>query len=95
MDLPTIQTNIWDAVLAVPVVLIVTELIKWITRIPHKYIPTVATILGVLISVFYSHRHDLPAGLFMGFFYGNAAVGTYAGMKTALTAYRKSNVSYD
>lgn len=90
MDFPTIHTNIWDAVIAVPFVLITTEFIKWTTKIPHKYVPTVATILGLLISVFYSHRHDLSAGLFMGFFYGSAAVGSYAGLKTAWLAYRSS-----
>lgn len=30
MDFPTIHTNFWDAVIGVPVVLIVTQLIKWL-----------------------------------------------------------------
>lgn len=68
MDFPTIQTNFWDAVIAVPVVMIMTQLLKMMIKIPKKYVPTIALALGLLISVFISHRHSLVAGLFMGWF---------------------------
>jgi hypothetical protein len=33
-----------------------------------------------------SHRHNLVAGLFMGWFYGYAAIGFYASLKTTILA---------
>ncbi|WP_453991528.1 hypothetical protein [Bacillus nitroreducens] len=88
MDFPTIHTNVWDAVIAVPVVLVVTQLIKSLLKVPKKYIPTIATILGLGISIFISHRHNLAAGIFMGWFYGSAAIGSYASLKTSILAFR-------
>jgi hypothetical protein len=89
MDFPTIQTNFWDAVIAVPAVMILTQLIKIFFHIPKKFVPTVALVLGLLISIFISHRHHLTAGVFMGWFYGYAAIGNYAALKTAIIAFRK------
>lgn len=89
MTFPVIHTNFWDAVLAVPLVMILTQLIKIFTPIPRTFVPTLAIILGLLISVFYSHRHHLVAGLFMGYFYGYAAIGNYASLKTSLLALQK------
>ncbi|WP_283153677.1 hypothetical protein [Guptibacillus hwajinpoensis] len=89
MTFPVIHTNFWDAVLAVPVVMILTQLIKILTRIPRTFVPTLAIILGLVISVFYSHPHHLVAGIFMGYFYGYAAIGNYASLKTSLLALKK------
>ncbi|WP_273851524.1 hypothetical protein [Guptibacillus spartinae] len=89
MTFPVVHTNFWDAVLAIPLVMILTQLIKIFTPIPRTFVPTLAIILGLLISVFYSHRHHLVAGLFMGYFYGYAAIGNYASLKTTLLAYKK------
>lgn len=87
MDFPTIQTNFWDAVIAVPVVMIITQLLKIFFKIPKKYVPTIALALGLFISVFISHRHSLVAGLFMGWFYGYSAIGSYASLKTTILSY--------
>ncbi|MBS2970523.1 hypothetical protein J9317_17390 [Metabacillus sp. KIGAM252] len=89
-EFPVIHTNFWDVVLAVPAIIILTQLIKIFLPIPRPYIPTVASILGLMISIFFSHRHNLWAGLFMGFFYGSAAIGSYASLKTSILAYRES-----
>ena len=67
MDFPTIHTNFWDAVIAVPVVMILTQIIKKTFKI-QKHVPLVATILGYAISIFISHRGDLVAGILMGYF---------------------------
>jgi hypothetical protein len=91
MSFPDIHTNFWDAVIAVPLIVIITQFFK-IFPIPRKYFPTIASALGFLISVFISHRHDLTAGLFMGGFYGAAAIGTYSSLKTALLAYRRKYI---
>lgn len=88
MKFPDIQTNFWDAVIAVPLTVILTQLFKFFP-IPHKYFPTIASLIGFIISIFYSHRGDLGAGIFMGGFYGAAAIGLYSSLKTVLLSYRK------
>ncbi|WP_420535555.1 hypothetical protein [Alkalihalobacillus pseudalcaliphilus] len=85
---PDIQTNFWDATLAVPTIIIVTQILKITFKLNKAWVPTLANIIGYSVSIFISHRHDLAAGIFMGFFYGAAAIGTYASIKTALRAYR-------
>jgi hypothetical protein len=89
MNFPTVHTNFLDALIAVPLVILITQLIKIIFKINKKYVPTVALILGLSISIFISHRHDFIAGLFMGWFYGYAAIGSYASLKTTLLSFRK------
>lgn len=91
MDFPTIHTNFWDAVIAVPAVMIITQLIKLFLKVPRKFVPTIALVLGLIISVFISHRHSLVAGIFMGWFYGYAAIGSYASLKTSILAYRNGD----
>ncbi|WP_066187392.1 MULTISPECIES: hypothetical protein [Gracilibacillus] len=87
MEFPTIHTNIWDGTIAVPVIIILTQCIK-VFPIPRQFYPTVASILGFIISIFISHRHDLWAGVFMGAFYGGAAIGTYSSLKTSWVAFK-------
>ncbi|WP_085994097.1 hypothetical protein [Oceanobacillus senegalensis] len=88
MEFPVIQTNFWDGVIAVPLIVILTQLFK-IFPIPRQYFPTIASILGFIISIFISHRGDLWAGIFMGGFYGAAAVGFYASLKTTWLTFLK------
>lgn len=88
-NFPTIHTNFWDAVIAVPVVVIVTQMIKVLLPIPRTFIPTVASIIGLIISIFFAHRGNIGAGIFMGFFYGNAAVGVFSSLKISYIAYKK------
>lgn len=83
LDFPTIHTNFWDGVIAVPAIIIMTQCLK-VFPIPRQYFPTIASILGFLISIFISHRENLWTGIFMGAFYGSSAVGTYASLKTVL-----------
>ncbi|MFK2825336.1 hypothetical protein QYG89_06500 [Bacillus sp. B190/17] len=87
MEFPTIHTNFWDAVIAVPVVMILTQLIKVFFKTRKTFVPFVALLIGLFISVFISHRGHIVAGLFMGWFYGYAAVGSYASLKTSIIAY--------
>ncbi|MFS0861997.1 hypothetical protein [Fredinandcohnia sp. 179-A 10B2 NHS] len=89
-NFPTIHTNFWDAMIAVPIVVILTQILKKIFPISKPFVPSVANVLGLLISIFFAHRNNLWAGVFMGFFYGNAAVGVYASLKTQLKAYREA-----
>lgn len=87
---PIIHTNIWDAIMAVPTVVIITQILKWLLPIKKSFIPGVANFIGLIISIFFAHRHSLWSGIFMGFFYGNAAVGMYASLKTQIKSFRNS-----
>jgi hypothetical protein len=92
MRFPDIHTNFWDAVIAVPLIVVLTQIFK-IFPIPRKYFPTIATTIGFIISIFFSHRGDLSAGIFMGGFYGSAAVGLYSSLKTAWLSYRTNHIN--
>ncbi|MED3576060.1 hypothetical protein [Cytobacillus praedii] len=91
MDFPTIHTNFWDAVIAVPSVLVLTQLIKIFLKLPKQFVPSIALIIGLAISIFISHRHSIVAGLFMGWFYGYAAIGSYASLKTTVIYFRNKS----
>ncbi len=92
MDFPTIHTNFWDAVIAVPVVMIITQIMKKAFKIKKKFVPLVATILGYAISIFISHRGDLIAGIIMGYFYGYAAIGSYVTLKNSIKAFKQKSI---
>ncbi|SOC39896.1 hypothetical protein [Ureibacillus acetophenoni] len=89
MVFPTIYTNIWDVLLAIPFVMILTQITKMIFHIKSFFVPTLSIVIGLLLSIFISHNYDLLAGIFMGFVYGYGAIGNYASMKTSYNAYRK------
>lgn len=88
-EFPVIQTNIWDAVWAIPVILVVIILLKILFKLPETWLPTAATVTGLILSIFISHPGNLIAGIFMGFFYGGAASGTIYSMKVWFIAYRE------
>jgi MFS superfamily sulfate permease-like transporter len=90
MDFPTIHTNFWDVIIAVPVIMVLTQLIKIFLKIPRIFVPMIALVLGLCFSILISHRQSLAAGIFMGWFYGYGAIGTYASLKTTIQAYRNS-----
>ncbi|QXE02368.1 hypothetical protein [Terribacillus sp. DMT04] len=94
MEFPMIMTNFWDAVLGVPIVLIFTQIVKHLLPLPGKYTPTIALLSGLLLSFLFSHPHNLIAAIFMGYFYGYAAIGSYAALRTAFRAYRKDKHDY-
>ncbi|MFJ8513253.1 hypothetical protein [Lysinibacillus xylanilyticus] len=89
---PVIHTNFWDAVIAVPAVLIITQLIKVFMHIQPKYVPAIALAIGLIISIFISHKHNLIAGIFMGFFYGYAAIGNFAALKTTINSIKSKQL---
>lgn len=85
---PIIHTNFWDAVVAVPVIILATQLLKILIHIRKPIVPALANLIGLVISIFIAHPNNLWAGIFMGFFYGNAAVGVYSSLKTQIRAFR-------
>jgi hypothetical protein len=52
LDFPTIHTNFWDAVIAIPAVMVSTQMLKIFLKIPKKFVPLLALILGLFISIF-------------------------------------------
>ena len=88
-NFPTIHTNFWDAMIAVPIVVIITQILKVFLPIPRALVPTLANIVGLILSIFFAHRGNLGAGIFMGFFYGNAAVGVLSSMKISWITFKK------
>jgi hypothetical protein len=68
MDFPTIHTNFWDAATAIPIIIVLTQLIKITIKPRPFWVPTIATIIELLLSVFVSHKGHLATGIFMGFF---------------------------
>ncbi|RAS80188.1 hypothetical protein [Priestia endophytica] len=88
-EFPLVYTNVWDGTIAVPLVLILVQVLKILFSIKGPYISTLSTVIGLIISIFFSHPHSLSAGIFMGFFYGNGAVGVYASLKTSLQAFQR------
>ncbi|WP_438314333.1 hypothetical protein [Sporosarcina sp. FA9] len=87
-ELPTIHTNIWDAIWAIPAILLVLIILKTIFKLSESWFSTVATATGLFLSIFISHRGNLPAGIFMGLFYGSAAMGAIYSVKTWYMSYR-------
>lgn len=85
---PIVHTNIWDAFWAVPLVLLIVLVAKWVFKVQTSWLSTVATIAGLFISIFFSHRGNLPAGIFMGLFYGGAVIGLIYSFKNSYLAYR-------
>ncbi|ARJ39209.1 hypothetical protein CSV71_15130 [Sporosarcina sp. P21c] len=88
-EFPVIQTNVWDAIWGVPVVLVVVLIVKWIFKVSLSWLSTVATVVALAISIFISHPKNLSAGIFMGIFYSGAAMGIIYSTKQSFHAYRK------
>lgn len=88
-EFPVIHTNIWDAVWAVPVVLVAVLLAKWLFSMSSSWLSTVATVIAFSLSIFVSHPKNLSAGIFMGLFYSGAAMGIIYSTKQSFYAYRK------
>ncbi len=87
-EFPTIHTNVWDAVWAVPVTIAVVLAARWLLRVKPSWLSTVATVTALILSIFISHPNSLSAGIFMGFFYSGAAMGALYSMKQSYIAFR-------
>ncbi|MGF7536145.1 hypothetical protein AAGG74_21135 [Bacillus mexicanus] len=90
MNFPIIHTNFWDAVIAIPTIIFITQILKILFKIPKTFVPSAALMTGLIISVFISHRHSLFSGVFMGWFYGYAAIGSYSSLKTTIISFRQN-----
>jgi len=89
-EFPVIHTNIWDAFWAIPLIMLLVWMLKVFLHVPSNYLSISATVIGLLLSIFISHPNDISAGIFMGFFYSAAAIGTYSSLKTAIKSYRSN-----
>ena len=89
-EFPVIHTNIWDAVWAIPVILVVIILLKILFKLPETWFSTAATVIGLILSIFISHPNNLSAGIFMGFIYGAGATSVIYSMKVWFITYREN-----
>lgn len=87
--LPIIQTNVWDAVWAIPLILLTLLLLKMFVGLRASWLSAVATGMGLIISIFISHPGNLAAGIFMGLFYGGAVVGVIYSFRNSFIAFRE------
>ncbi|MGG0643870.1 hypothetical protein ABE021_08005 [Sporosarcina gallistercoris] len=88
-EFPTIHTNVWDALWAVPATLAVVLIAKWVFHVRPAWLSTVSTIIALILSIFISHPHNISAGIFMGIFYSGAAMGLLYSLQQSYHAYRK------
>ena len=93
-DFPLIQTNFWDGVIAVPIVMVLTQVCKMVWKVPKYFIPFFALVIGLAISLFFSHPNHFWGALFMGYFYGYGAIGTYSSLKNSWKAFRNDKHYY-
>ncbi|MFS0576895.1 hypothetical protein AB1K83_14745 [Sporosarcina sp. 179-K 3D1 HS] len=87
-EFPVIHTNIWDAFWAVPVILLALFIIRLFFKLSVAWFSTIATVIGLFLSIFISHPDNLAAGIFMGFFYAGAAIGVIYSFNNSFQAYR-------
>ncbi|MBD7963503.1 hypothetical protein [Fictibacillus norfolkensis] len=88
MEFPFILTNFWDALIAIPAIIIMIEILKIFFPYISLWIPTIACFLGLIISVLIAHPHSLWTGIVMGIVYGVAAVGSYSSFVYVIYNYR-------
>ncbi|WP_340137847.1 hypothetical protein [Priestia endophytica] len=50
-EFPLVYTNVWDGIIAVPLVLILVQVLKILFSIKGPYIPTLSTVIGLIISI--------------------------------------------
>ncbi|MGA4721104.1 hypothetical protein [Fictibacillus nanhaiensis] len=87
-EFPVVHTNFWDAIVAVPIIIFFLILLKMFFPQLRTWLPTIANILGLFISIVFAHHGNLWAGIFMGVFYGNAAIGVYFSYLISFRAFR-------
>lgn len=87
-EFPVIHTNVWDAIWAIPVILLVLLIAKFLIKVQSKWLSAIATVVALVISIFISHPGNLSAGIFMGFFYSGAALGFIYSLQKSIEAFR-------
>ncbi|MBY6037590.1 hypothetical protein KUV80_13045 [Fictibacillus nanhaiensis] len=88
---PIIHTNFWDALIAIPAIIVLIEIFKVFFPYFRSWEPTIAIVLGFLLSICMVHGDSLWTGVIMGVFYGVAAVGAYSSFINAVRTYRNKD----
>jgi hypothetical protein len=88
LEFPFIHTNFWDALIAIPAIVVAIEFLKIFFRNMSTWIPVIANVIGIMFSVFLAHPESLWTGIVMGIIYGVSAVGSYATFTTTIRTYR-------
>ncbi|WP_226536802.1 hypothetical protein [Fictibacillus halophilus] len=93
MEFPFIHTNFWDALIAVPAIIVFIEILKVFLHSRSAWIPAIANLIGLVISIFIAHPHSLWTGIVMGIVYGITAVGAYTAFAGVMYTYRNKGPS--
>jgi VanZ family protein len=59
LEFPFIHTNFWDALIAVPAIIVLIEILKVFLPSISALIPAIANFIGLVISIFIAHPHSL------------------------------------
>lgn len=82
IDFTIIQTG---ALVAVPVIVALTQAVKMTNFISHKFMPLVSIGIGIIIGMVANHDlNDFSTSIMSGVMYGLMASGLYSGVKTTL-----------
>ncbi|MED1865317.1 hypothetical protein P4V41_17765 [Fictibacillus nanhaiensis] len=87
-EFPVVHTNFWDAFQAVPIIILALIILKILFPKLQTWLNTISNVLGLLISIVFAHPGNLWAGIFMGVFYGNSAIGVYYSYVISFEAFR-------
>ncbi|MBH0155260.1 hypothetical protein IHV10_02715 [Fictibacillus sp. 5RED26] len=90
-EFPVVHTNFWDAIIAVPIIILVLITLKVLFPKLRTWLNSIANVLGLFISIVFAHPGNLWAGIFIGVFYGNAAIGVYFSYLISIEAFRNRN----
>jgi hypothetical protein len=88
LEFPFIHTNFWDALIAVPAIIVLIENLKIFLPSISSLIPAIANFIGLVISIFIAHPHSVWTGIVMGITYGILSVGAYTLFVKLLSSYR-------
>ncbi|HZJ58190.1 MAG TPA: hypothetical protein VFD89_08140 [Clostridia bacterium] len=75
----------------IPLIIGVVELFKSL-GLPNKFSALTASLLGILIGVFYVYPRDVPRGIIVGLSFGLAASGLYSGTKNTVQGVKEMGI---
>ncbi|MDY0395568.1 hypothetical protein ACFSMW_18535 [Virgibacillus halophilus] len=76
------------AVMLIPIILGLIEVAK-VLRMPKRFAPLLAVILGILAGIFYVESESLPHSILIGIALGLSSVGLYSSTKNIIPEERK------
>ena len=76
-EFPVIHTNIWDAIWAIPVIVVVVLVMKAFFKLSTAWLSTVATIVGLAAFHFHQSSREFVSRNFHGLFLRWCRIGVH------------------